>query len=117
LASASGKLACPVPLSARLPSVTGVVVAVSLRVTVPAGMPWELVTLTETAVSEQVPAGLVCALDGPFCTAIAVEVVTPCALAAAVNRGNANAIASPATNLSRRLRRFMPLTCTCSKSG
>jgi len=36
---------------------------VSLRVTVPAGMPWELVTLTETAVSEQVPAGLVCALD------------------------------------------------------
>jgi len=51
-------------------------------------------------------------------TAVSVVCVAkPGALSAAsASAGIANAMPSPATNLSRRLRQTMPITCTCSKS-
>ena len=60
---------------------------------------------------------LVCPAWSLVVTLIEVSVDTLCALAAVTGSTSiASAIPSPATNSSRRLRRFMPLTCTCSKS-
>jgi len=82
--------------------------------TVPAGTPVVLVTPTVSVVSEQEDAVADCAV-------IVVVVPMPCALAAVNgstnNTSGASAMPSPATISSRRLRRFMPLTCTCSKSS
>ena len=70
------------------------------------------------------PVTLTCAtaLGCPPCslwvTASEVSVEMPLVALCARQRmpvENVSAIPSPATKLSRRLRRFMPLTCTCSK--
>ena len=74
-----------------------------------AGRPSAPVTVSRTA-------ALVCPPRSLVVTDIDVSVDTFCALAAKGSTSIANAVPSPATNSSRRLRRFMPLTCTCSKS-
>jgi len=74
-----------------------------------AGSPSAPVTFTSTV-------DFVCPARSLVETLIEVSVDTLCAFAAVTgSTSNASVTPSPATNLSRRLRRFMPLTCTCSK--
>src|ERR1017187_3464547 len=85
----------------------------SLIATAPvAGCPSAAATLTATAALVCPPWSLVVTVS-EVCVDTAFDAL--CAPATAIG-STSSAKPSPATNSSRRLRRFMPLTCTCSKS-
>jgi hypothetical protein len=75
------------------------------------GTPDAPVTLTATVVNEQEVATPVC-IDVAVLDWTVIVVVVPTETAKA---GIDSAKPNPATNSSRKLRRFMPLTCACSK--
>ena len=88
----------------------------STMFTVPVGTPPELVTVTVRVVSVvviwllEVEFGQVCVLA---CAVMEVDVALPgTARATGIS---AKATRSPATQDSRKLRQYLPITCTCSK--